>query len=144
MHICVLNLTIIGSDNGLSPGRRQAITWTNVGIILGTNFSEKLIEIHTLSLKKIHLKMLSGKWWPFCLGLNVLTGAFIQEKFRWISQVLHKFISHEWCLVLISFQVLLVGKYRILNDKLFHPNCVFVSWGGMQIIYSTGIRTVPA
>ena len=33
-HICVGNLTIIGSDNGLSPGRRQAIIWTNVGILL--------------------------------------------------------------------------------------------------------------
>ena len=29
MHICVGNLTIIGSDNGLAPGRRQAIIWTN-------------------------------------------------------------------------------------------------------------------
>ena len=77
-HICVGNLTIIVSDNGLSPGRRQAITWTNVGILLigtlGTNFSEMLIEIHTFSFKKIHLKMSSGKWWPFCLGLNVLKG----------------------------------------------------------------------
>ena len=76
-HICVSNLTIIGSDNGLSPGRRQAITWTNVGILLigplGTNFSEMLIEIHTFSFKKIHLKMSSGKWQPFCLGLNVLS-----------------------------------------------------------------------
>ena len=27
-------LTIIGSNNGLSPGRRQAITWTNAGILL--------------------------------------------------------------------------------------------------------------
>ena len=75
-HICVGNLTIIGSDNGLSPGRRQAITWTNVGILLigplGTNFSEMLIEIHTFSFKKIHLKMSSGKWRPFCLSLNVL------------------------------------------------------------------------
>ena len=26
--------TIIGSDNGLSPGRHQAIVWTNVGIYL--------------------------------------------------------------------------------------------------------------
>ena len=73
-HICVGNLTIIGSDNGLSPGRRQAITWTNVGILLigplGTNFSE--IEIHTFSFKKIHLKMSIGKWRSFCLGLNVL------------------------------------------------------------------------
>ena len=32
-HICVINLTIIGSDNGLSPGRRQAIIWTNAGIL---------------------------------------------------------------------------------------------------------------
>ena len=35
-HICVSKLTIIGSDNGLSPGRRQAIIWTNAGILLYT------------------------------------------------------------------------------------------------------------
>ena len=34
MHICVNKLIIIGSDNGLSPGRRQAIIWTNAGILL--------------------------------------------------------------------------------------------------------------
>ena len=34
MHICIGKLTIIGSDNGLSPGRRQAIIWTNAGILL--------------------------------------------------------------------------------------------------------------
>ena len=43
-HICVGKLTIIGSDNGLSPGRRQAIIWTNAGILLiwplETKFSE--------------------------------------------------------------------------------------------------------
>ena len=75
-HICVSNSTIIGPDNGLSPGRRQAIIWTNAGILLigawGTNLSEILISIHTFSFKKIHLKMSSGKWRPFCLGLNVL------------------------------------------------------------------------
>ena len=75
-HTCVGKLTIIGSDNGLSPGRRQAIIRTNAGILLigtlGTNFSEILSEIHTFSLKKVHLKMSSGRWRPFCLGLNVL------------------------------------------------------------------------
>ena len=59
-YICVGKLTIIGSDNGLSPGRRQAIIWTNAGILLigpvGTNFSEMLIGIQTFSLKKIRLK----------------------------------------------------------------------------------------
>ena len=76
-HICVGKLTIIGSDNGLSPDRRQAIIITNVGILLigtlGTNFSEILSEIHTFSFKEMHLKISSGRWQPFCLGLNVLT-----------------------------------------------------------------------
>ena len=74
MHICVGNLTIIGSDNGLSPGLRQAIIWTNAGILLigplETNFSEYLIEIQTFSFKKKHLKVSSAKLRPFCLGLN--------------------------------------------------------------------------
>ena len=77
MHICVNKLTSIGSDNGLSPGRGQAIIWTNAGILLieplGTNLSEILIKIQIFSFKKMHLKMSSGKWRPFCLGLNVLT-----------------------------------------------------------------------
>ena len=63
MHICVSKLTIIGSDNGLSPGRHQAIIWTNAGILLigplGTNFSEILVGIQTFSFRKMHLKMLS-------------------------------------------------------------------------------------
>ena len=75
-HICVGKLTIIGSDNRLSPGRRQAIIRTNAGILLigtlGTNLSEILSEIHTFSFKKMHLKMSSGKYRPFCLGLNVI------------------------------------------------------------------------
>ena len=76
MHICASKLTIIGSDNGLSPDWHQAIIWTNAGILLirplGTNFSEILVKIHIFSFKKMHLKMLCGKWRPFCLGLSVL------------------------------------------------------------------------
>ena len=76
-HICVSEVTIIVSNNGFSPGRRQAIIWNNARILLigplGTNFTGILIEIHTFSFKKMHLKMSSGKWRPFCLGLNVLS-----------------------------------------------------------------------
>ena len=75
-HICLNKVTIIGSDNGLSPGQRQAIIWTNDGILLirtfQTHFSEIVSEIHTFSFKKMHFKMSSGKWRPSCLGLNVL------------------------------------------------------------------------
>ena len=71
------NLAIIGSYNGLASGRRQAIFWTYIGILLiqtlGTNFNEFLSEIHTFSWKKMLLQMPSEKCRQFCLGLNVLT-----------------------------------------------------------------------
>ena len=77
MHICVSKLTIIGSDNGLSPKRRQAIIWTKAAILsiwpLATNSSENWIGIQRFSFKKMHFKMSFSKWRPFCLGLNELT-----------------------------------------------------------------------
>ena len=95
MHICVSKLAIIGSDNGLLPGRCQAIIRTNAGILLigplGTNFSEIWIGIQIFSLKKIHLKMSSGRWQPFCLSLNELTTTsqpltdFICSLFSWFA-----------------------------------------------------------
>ena len=46
------------------PDRRQAIGWTNAGILLiwslGTNFREMLIEIQIFSFKKMYLKMSSA------------------------------------------------------------------------------------
>ena len=73
-HICVSESTIIGSDNGVSPGRRN-----NTGLLLieplGTDFSEISIGIQTFSFKKMHLNMSSAKWRPFCRGLNVLSNS---------------------------------------------------------------------
>ena len=116
-HICVIKLTIIGSNNGLSPDRRQAIFWTNDGLLLigplGTNFSEILIEILTFSFKKRRLKVSSAKRRPFCLGLNVLecfcsihtteaciTGSYLNAKSIFSSwqgnQRTNQRTSHMW------------------------------------------------
>ena len=77
--ICVSKLTIIDSDNGLSPERRQAIIRTKAGTLviwpLGTNFSEIWSKIIHFNSSKRQLKMSSGKWRSFCLGLNVLIDA---------------------------------------------------------------------
>ena len=76
MHICVSKLAIIGSDNGLSPGRRQAIIWTNAGVLsirtLATNFIQIIGKIHSFSFKKMHFKMSSAEGRLFSLGLNEL------------------------------------------------------------------------
>ena len=109
-HICVNKRTIIGSDKGLSPGRRRAIIRTNAGILLirplGTNFSEILVEIQTFSLKKIRLKMSSAKCCSFRLGLNVLMSSCYLHLGLWL---LITGVSLTFCRVALS-----------LNIKLYH------------------------
>ena len=72
LHICVSELDSTGSGNGLSPVRRQAITWANDVLLsirpLATNFCEILIEIQNSSFRKMHLKTLFAKWQPFWPG----------------------------------------------------------------------------
>ena len=71
----------INSDNGLLPVWRQAITWTNTELCsigpLGTNFSEIWIKLQNCSFIKMHPKMLSAKWQPFCLGGDELIELYI-------------------------------------------------------------------
>ena len=114
-HICVGNLTIIGPDNGLSPGRRQAIFWTNAGILLigpwGTNFSKILIGIRAFSFKKIHLKMSSAKWCPFWLDLNVLS------QIQWSTFILRSAIR-------TASNICQLTEFTNLRMHLFHiPQC---------------------
>ena len=82
-HICVGKLIIVGSDNDLSPDRRQGIIWLYAGLLsiglLRTYFSENLIQTQQFSLKEMHVKMSSAKWRSSCLGLNVLT-AFVSGR----------------------------------------------------------------
>ena len=132
-HICVGNLTIIGLDNGLSPGRRQAIIWTNTGILLigprGRNFSEILFGIHTFTFKKIHLKMSSARWRPFCLGLNVLNGGLV-EFITWISYYIpQKTISMIAYPCIYLYQTMLV-KMNPDNNMWFplRNDCRFQRW----------------
>ena len=71
----------------------QTISWTNAGLLsmehLGTNFSAILLEIQRFSLGKMHLKMLSTKWHPFNLTLNVLDVFVINSSLflRWVDHI---------------------------------------------------------
>ena len=72
MHICVSKLTIIGSDNGLSPDRRQAITWNSAGILfvghLWTNFDRNLyIFVQENAFESVVWKMAAILCRPQCV-----------------------------------------------------------------------------
>ena len=123
-HICVSKLTIIGSDNGLSPGRRQAIIWTNAGILLigpmGINLNEILIEFNTFSFNKMHLKMMSAKWCLFCLGLNVLRRPLRTHHIQpMVHGHLEIFRAMSWCCM---------HKARSLG------NCHMIGWQQRQLL----------
>ena len=101
-HICISKLSIIVSDNGtllIGP--------------LGTNFNEILIEkfIHFHSLK-IHLKISSGKWRPFCLGLNVL------KQHASVSE--HPVVTQGVCLTLIPAWKSNYIHYKVW-DEITYP-----------------------
>ena len=88
-HICASKLTIIGSDNGLSPGRHQAIVWTNAGILLighlGTNFSEILIENSNIFIQENAFENGIWKMQPYCLGEpQCVNGGLVIHK-EWIT-----------------------------------------------------------
>ena len=164
-HICDSKLTIIGSDNGLSPGRRLAIIWTIAGILLieplGLNFSEILIKISTFSFKKIHLKISSAKWRLFRLGLNVLNTESIYvgisfyafpllldngQSWFWyhdhiVSQKQVMFIVMRSCHCGESYQLLVGGvwcQYRRVRDftRESHTDGLVISANAMELLQS--------
>ena len=76
---------IIGSDNGMSPARCQAIIWTNAALLSirpwGIKVSEFVIESETFSFKNMRLKISSAKLRTSCLGLNVLINKKYLDQF---------------------------------------------------------------
>ena len=121
----------IDADNGLSPRRRQAIIWINAWVLLigplGTNFSEMLIEIYTLPPKKMHLKMSSGKWRPFCLGLNVLNDKQIKIP-MWHT--------------LQSFSSSALTENKAANKSIFNSTDLWQTFQFVDILFMDGI--IPA
>ena len=117
-YICVSKLNI-ASNNGLSPGRRQAIIWTSAGILwiwpIGTIVSEMLIEMHPLSFKSMHLKMSSSKWWHLRQCVNTLKPRqngrrFAEDMFKCI------FMNERFC-ISIRISLNFVSKAPIDNKS---------------------------
>ena len=107
-HICVSKLTTISLDNGLSPGRRKAIIWTNAGILLtgplGTNFNEILIDIYIFVLKNA-FENDGRKWQPSCPSLNVLKTLryLIDIDLFWNCQRATLVISQFWYMYIMPW-----------------------------------------
>ena len=98
-HICVGNLTIIGSDNGLSP-TSQAIIWTNAGILsteqFGTNFSKILYILLKICVWKCRLQ--NGGHLPRPQFVNYFGSQRCEQvetlKYRQVSNIRRTFVGN--------------------------------------------------
>ena len=134
IHICISKFTIMGSDDGLSPGQPQAIFWTNTGILLiwplGTNFSELLIEVHIFTQESTFEKGVC-KMLAIFLCLNVLN-VLLMGNFSWGN----KYKNMTFIYGCLSRVRLLGGmgayldgimqhcRYSILLTRKIMPSCI--------------------
>ena len=123
----------IASDNGLSPVRRQAIIWTNAGILSirprVTYFSGILIEIPQFHSTKCTWKCRLRKWRPSCLSLNMLIYYILVQ--HWCSDM-----DRTCCKICIT------NENSVLQMRIFHYDNVIMGAMASQItnltiVYST-------
>ena len=105
-YICFSNLTVIGSDNVLSPSRCQDIIWANAGILLNGQTSGTFIYFHSIKCiwKKCVCKMAAIMSRPQCIkiwichttmditsGVDITFIIFIDYKF-WRRYMIARYI----------------------------------------------------
>ena len=146
----------IGSGNGLSPVRRQAITWTNTDLLsirlLGTNFSETWFEIQNFSYTKMHLKMSSAKWRPFCILWGIAETHRVKDSAHLSTFKFFIFEKFSCFIVLVVFLVIVQSPELIsvwfcekmtfffLNFISYHIFAIYV--GGASLGLPTACRLI--
>ena len=130
---------------------RQAIIWTNAGVLLigtsGTNFGEILSEIHTFSFKTMHLKMSSAKWWKFVATsmcwpapstgrdysdfFDIVLGSLASKRHRCCE------IPHVGYIVRVlkkPYYIYPTGDYSMLAGEIYHQTLGKISiWIGLLL-----------
>ena len=145
-HIWDHKITIIGSDNGLSPGRRQATVWTNAAVLLigplGTIFSEISTENHRFSSKKMDLKMSSTKCGPFCFGLL----RWYQNNQQYPPEPKHQYfvLKNVFCSGPVLGKMLRIQRDAMIFQEWIDLNVI--SWGitCRLVVIAGTINLVPS
>ena len=115
-HICVSKLTIIGSDNGLSPGLLQAIIWTNAEILFIGPLEKLQWNLNQNSYVFIQENVIER---VDCEMAAILSGP------QWVK-LCASFQSHRWIQTGVT-----IWKHSIqvkISDILYHVTLKFNGW----------------
>ena len=122
-HIWVSKITIIGSDNGLSPCQHQAIIWTNAGILLigslRTIFSENFNRNSNIFIKENAFENVIWKMATVLSRLSVLISHAIKGTLVAVTaDAWSEIVIHIWlrgmgiCVMIINDHVRNATKIR--------------------------------
>ena len=138
-HIRVSELGSIGSGNGLSPVRRQAISWTNVDLLsigpLRTNFREIRIKIEKFSCMKMHSKISSAKCHFVQWGNELMVVEVVVVVVGVAPQ------QAKYCKSLVSYmQVIVIGICK--SSSWFMQVIVVVYMQVIAVVYESHSRGI--
>ena len=128
-----MNRVHIGSGNGLSSIRRQAITWTNAGLLamglLVTNFNEiRIGKKATRGLEQVAGSLVSYYSYPviMLITMSLFMYKFCTTYFAHISDwgYVRIVIFVIWLLILMCF--LVANRWSIMH--VFSPNKGLLHW----------------
>ena len=120
--------------------------WNIVNWALGNKLQWHFIKIYAFPFKKMHLNMLSGKWQPFCLDLNVLSGIH-----RSSSRHVYTYICVIWGMLLTNpprwwnIQILThlpTDKMAAISQTIFSDAFLWIKrfWFWLKFQWSLSVR----
>ena len=140
-HICISKLTMIGSDNGLAPGRCQGIYLNQCQVFVNWTLRNKsqwnFNQIPTFSLMKMHLKISSMKWRPFCLGGDELNN-WCAESCWGNAKIYLRFVLFLYTKMTQAVEIFPRGKKGCIYPVFQHHGC----WWPENTKYQIEVRNL--
>ena len=122
-HICVGKLTIIDSDNGLSPGRRQAIIWTSAGILLidrSRYYYSHLVAARGCGSHKPRVRVVWTNMIKECEVKCTYHWDIVQNKYD------NLLMLHIW--ILCGEDLFNMGIYSLIQTKIYFTVYCYAMW----------------
>ena len=116
-HISIGNLTSIGSDNSPAQLHYLNLCWNIVNWTLRNRFQWNVNQNSNIFIEENMFENVICRWWPFCLGPNVLNHQSLDgHHTEWVVANFKTIFLNEniWVLLQILLNIM---KFDYFHDK---------------------------
>ena len=91
--------------------------WNIVNWTIANKLQWNFHQIYTFSFKKMHLKLPSGNWRPFCFGLNVLISLYVDSRFHRRGRMNSAMAAERHSLLHLNIYIMLYkSSHRVSSE----------------------------